>query len=251
MLQGFSERARRAGLVGWCGLMIVLGAGALPSAAQSGAGQSGAGQQEFARAQAAAQRILSTAEFQRPAPTWWDRVKEKIVEAIVALFTGIDRVTSQSPWMARALEWLLFAAAATALLVWVLRVMRRQRMRVELGGEAAKAAEWAKEREDWRLLAEKQAANGAWRDAIHALYWAAIVHLEHRRLWRPNASRTPREYVRLLKAGSAEQDELRALTSALERSWYGHREATLEDFSAARQSFERIANRTAPAGAER
>ena len=46
-------------------------------------------------------------------------------------------------------------------------------------------------------------------------------------------SRTPREYLRLLKAGSAEQRELRGLTSALEQSWYGQREANAEEFGAA------------------
>ena len=69
------------------------------------------------------------------------------------------------------------------------------------------------------------------------------MHLERRRAWRHNPSRTPREYVRLLKTGSAEQRELRGLTSALEQSWYGQREANAEEFGAAKESFERLAGR--------
>jgi len=202
---------------------------------------SAAQQAEFVRAQTAAQRILAGAEFQRPAPTLWDRVKAKIVNAIVQIFTGIDRVTTQSPWVGRMLEWLLFIAAAVGLLVWVFRTVQRQRLRVALGNEPAKTSAWSRETEDWRRLAEQEAARGAWREAIHALYWAAIVHLEHRRAWRHNPARTPREYVRLLKAGSAEQRELRGLTGALEQSWYGQRDADAEEFGNARESFERLA----------
>lgn len=196
---------------------------------------------EFSRAQAAAQKILAGAEFQREPPTLWDIIKEKIGEALVRIFVGIDRVTTASPWMGRALEWLLFVAAAVGLLVWGLRAVQRQRLRVALGGAPLQAVERGRERDDWRRLAEVEAAKGAWREAIHALYWAAIIHLENRRAWRHNPARTPREYVRLLKAGSAEQRELRGLTGALEKSWYGQQTAREEEYRAARESFERLA----------
>jgi hypothetical protein len=201
--------------------------------------------QEFARAQAAAQKILAGAEFQREPPTLWDRIKEKIGEALVRLFVGIDHVTSQSPWLGRTLEWLLFITAAVGLLVWGLRAVQRQRLRVALGGEPLRTAEQARERDDWWRLAEAEAAKGAWREAIHAVYWAAIVHLENRRAWRHNPARTPREYVRLLKPGSPEQRELRGLTGALEKIWYGQQKAREEEYHEARESFERLA-----AGAE-
>ena len=198
-------------------------------------------QAEFAQAQMAAQKILARAEFQSPPPTLWDRIKAKIVNAIIRVFVGIDRVTTQAPWVGRALEWLLFVAAAVGLLVWVMRTVQRQRLRVALGDEPAKSTAWAHESEEWQRQAEREAARGAWREAIHALYWAAIVRLERRRAWRHNPSRTPREYVRLLKAGSAEQHELRGLTNALEQSWYGQREANAQEFAEAREKFERLA----------
>ena len=237
-------------------LLAVLGACASATLAQTRAGGAGhaqaavtgapsltTGQQaEFVQAKSAAQRILARAEFQRPEPTWWDRLKAKIGEIIVRFFLGVDRVTTQSPWMGRALEWLLFIAAAVGVLVWALRTVQRQRLRVAMGGEPAKTTAWDRETEDWRRLAEREAAKGAWREAIHALYWAAIVHLEQRRSWRHNPARTPREYVRLLKAGSEEQHELRTLTNALEQSWYGQREPSESEFGTARASFERLAS---------
>jgi len=199
-------------------------------------------QAEFVHAQAAVEKILAGAEFQRPEPTLWERLKTKILNAIIQIFTGIDRVTTRSPWVGRTLEWLLFIAAAVGLVVWALRTVQRQRLRVALGAEPVKSTSWGRETEEWWRQAEREAARGAWREAIHALYWAAIVHLEGRRAWRHNPSRTPREYVRLLKAGSAEQRELRGLTSALEQSWYGQRKADAQEFTEARESFERLAD---------
>lgn len=211
-------------------------------------------QAEFARAQAAVQKILAGSEFQRPEPTLWDRIKAKIVSAIVRIFLGIDRVTTQSPWLGRSLEWLLFVAAAAGLLVWLMRAAQRQRLRVAMGEEPAKSTALARETHSWRRQADEEAAKGEWREAIHALYWAAIVHLERRRAWKHNPSRTPREYVRLLKAGSTEQRELRGLTSALEQSWYGQHETGAEDFGTAKESFERLADgsaaRESPGGGE-
>jgi hypothetical protein len=224
-----------------CGQKLTREARVAPAQSASAANGAPISAHEFAQAQTAAQRILAGAEFQRAPPTLWDRLKEKIGEAIVGLFVGIDRVTTASPWMGRALEWLLFLAAAVGLLVWGLRTVQRQRLRVALGGAPIKAAERARERDDWWRMAEVEAAKGAWREAIHAVYWAAIVHLENRRAWRHNPARTPREYVRLLKPGSMEQRELRGLTGVLEQSWYGQQEAREKEYRDARESFEKLA----------
>lgn len=259
MLQG-CKRFHRVSWARTCVLLAVLSSSVPAVAASAGAAQNApqqtastdstpaltaAQQAEFARAESAAQTILAGEEFQRPEPTLWDRLKAKIVEAIIRIFSGIDRMTTQSPWLGRALEWLFFIAAAVGLLVWLLRTVQRQRLRVALGGEPAKSAAWARETEDWLRLADQEAAKGSWREAIHALYWAAIVHLEHRRAWRHNPARTPREYVRLLKTGSAEQVELRGLTNELEQSWYGQRETGAGNFSAAKESFERLTRASA------
>jgi hypothetical protein len=197
---------------------------------------------EFARAGSAAREILAREEFQQAEPTWWDRKMAQLRGWLARMFMGVNQLTTSVPWLGRLMEWVLFTAAAVGLLVWVLRTVQRQRLRMALGGEAAQAAtEWDRETDDWRRMAEEQAARAAWREAIHALYWAAIVHLEQRRAWRHNPARTPREYVRLLRPGSVEQRELRGLTGALERSWYGQREARADEYGEARASFERLA----------
>ncbi len=101
---------------------------------------------------------------------------------------------------------------------------------------------WDREATDWAKQAEEFADDGEWREAVHCLYWAAIVSLESRRAWRHNPTRTPREYVRLLKPGSAQQKGLRELTRMFERVWYGLREARAEEYAEARGLYEALAS---------
>jgi hypothetical protein len=71
------------------------------------------------------------------------------------------------------------------------------------------------------------------------------VLLESRRAWRHNPTRTPREYVRLLKPGSAQQQGLRKLTQIFERVWYGLRDADESEYAEARALYERVASSAA------
>ena len=204
-----------------------------PSTAQSA---------EFPRATEQARQILAGAEFQQAEPSWWDRKMAQLRGWLARLFLGVDRLTTSAPWLGQLMEWVLFTAAAVGLLVWVLRTVQRQRLRMALGPQAPPTAmQWGRDTEDWRRIADEEAARQAWREAIHALYWAAIVHLERRRAWRHNPARTPREYVRLLRSGSQEQTRLRELTAVLERSWYGADDARAEEYESARASFQSLA----------
>jgi hypothetical protein len=49
--------------------------------------------------------------------------------------------------------------------------------------------------------------------------------------------------VRLLEAGSAQQQSLRGLTQLLERLWYGLRDAEKKDYERARTMFEALRDR--------
>jgi len=224
---------------------------------ETGARETGAPAQtqEFAQARGAANEVLRSPEFEgNVGPTWWDRLWAKVRNLVADLFNGVDALGTRAPWIGTLLEWLLFAAAAVGLLVVLLRAVARQRMRLALERGMPAATAWEQAADDWARMAEEHAAAGAWREAVHCLYWAAIVHLESRRAWRHNPTRTPREYVRLLKPGSAQQQGLRGLTQSLERSWYGQREATAEDYQRAQGCFRQLSSDadgvvTIPAGA--
>jgi hypothetical protein len=199
-------------------------------------------QQSFSRAREEANVVLSQAEFQRGGgPTWWDRTKARMLEWLERFFNGVVQVGSAAPWLGTLLEWVFFVGAAVGLLFFLLRNAARQRLRISLEDTALRTTGWDREAEDWAQWAEENAAAGEWRDAVHCLYWAAIVSLEGRRAWRHNPTRTPREYVRLLKPGSAQQQNLRSLTQIFERVWYGLRETEAAEYAEARALYERLA----------
>ena len=207
-------------------------------------------QHTFAQARSTAAGILSQREFQRHEElTWWDRLKARFFGWLMRLLNGLQTAGAGVPWLGTLLEWLLFAGAAVVLLIFLLRNLNRQRLRVSMEGAAPVKTPWDREATDWAQLAERFAGEREWREAVHCLYWAAIVSLESRRAWRHNPTRTPREYLRLLKPGSPQQRGLRGLTRIFERVWYGLREARPEEYSEARELYEGLASGSAGAEA--
>jgi len=208
-------------------------------AAEGAAADLSGGDAAFAKAREQASLVLSRAEFDRATgPTWWERQMSRVGVWLGAIFGGIGALGEYAPWLGTLLEVLFYLAAAVGILFFVRRAFVRQRLAISLGAGAAKAGAWDKEADDWAALADGCAAQQQWREAVHCLYWAAIVRLEARRAWRHNPTRTPREYVRLLKPGSQQQGALRSLTQILERVWYGLRDASDEDYQQARSLFD-------------
>ncbi len=204
----------------------------------------------FANARAEASSVLAQAEFQGAAgPSWLDRQVAKFWAWMGRIFGGVGALGRAAPWLGTVLEVLFYLAAAAGVLLIVQRTFARQRLAISLGGGAAKAGAWDKEAADWAALADRCAVQQQWREAVHCLYWAAIVRLEAKRAWRHNPTRTPREYVRLLKPGSPQQGALRGLTQIFERVWYGLREASDEDYQHARSLFDGLSEQQPTAAA--
>jgi hypothetical protein len=187
----------------------------------------------FARARAQADAILSAREFDTSTtPSLRELLLAKLYEWLDRLFNHVAAFGARSPWLAPLIEWVLGTLACALLLVWVFRNLKRQRLRSGL--EAARQIEQVDERvRHWLEEAEASAARGAFRDAVHCLYWASITALEGRRLWQPDRSRTPREYLRLLDPASAVSPILRRQTFSFEPIWYGLRPASPADYDAA------------------
>jgi len=195
--------------------------------------------------------ILARPEFQQVKGTsWLDRVAARFWAAIASLFRGAGAVGHSAPWIGPLLEWGFFLTAAAGLAFVILRALAQQRLQVKLStGPTANAAIWNRESTDWAEHAEKRAAMQDWREALHGLYWAAILHLESRRAWRHDPSRTPREYVRLLPPGSEQRDALARLTRTFERVWYGLESSNGTEYREARALYERITAVANPATA--
>jgi hypothetical protein len=195
---------------------------------------------EFQRARKKTDEVLSRPEFQTVLQqSYIEREIAKFWQWVAELFNGVSQFGKRSPWLVPLVEWSSITLAAAGLLAWALRTMQRQRLAVRI--EAGATVEvWQKETDNWAELARSEAARQDWRAAVHSLYWATIVMMEGRKLWRQNRARTPREYLLLLEPESRMQQALRRLTQLFERIWYGLRPAAESDYANALVLFEEL-----------
>jgi hypothetical protein len=174
-------------------------------------------------------QILARPEFhQVHGPTWFDRLKYRILMWFVRILTRFFGASS-APTVGRILVWILVAAAVVVTAFLIYRVIR-QSARLEsivAGVVPVSAKSWRV----WMEEAQAAATKGLWREAVHLAYWAGISFLEQSGTWKPDKARTPREYLRLLPAGSESRMPLSDLTRKLELTWYGNQSAGPETFS--------------------
>ena len=194
----------------------------------------------FAQARKSADKVLAGAEFRKVTSTsYWELLLASIGEWLDRMFGGVSSLGEHHRWLGPLVEWGFVALALAALLVWVQRVMQRQRLSIKLESSRGIAG-WQETSRNWAALANIAAEKGDWRDAVHSLYWASVTELEGRRVWRQNTARTPREYLRLLQPDAPQYRPLRQLTQALERIWYGLREARRTDYDLALSLYEEL-----------
>jgi hypothetical protein len=139
----------------------------------------------------------------------------------------------------RVLIYLLVALAATLVLIWTIRRLRRPQEELpqrEIIPFSPSARNWRTWLAEARALAQQQ----DWRNAIHLAYWAGISYLEEHGAWKPNRARTPREYLRLIGTRAAQYPVLAALTRKLEHVWYGYGDAAESDFNEALVQLEKL-----------
>lgn len=174
-------------------------------------------------------QILARSEFhQVHGPTWFDRLKTRIISWIVRMLT-VAFGSSSAPVVGRVFVWLLVAIAVVALAWFIYREMKRNARMETIMPEVLPVS--AKQWRVWLAEAQAAAAKGLWRDAVHLAYWGGISFLEESGTWRPDQARTPREYLRLLPAESHHRTALSTLTCQLEVTWYGDRPAGAETFA--------------------
>jgi hypothetical protein len=194
----------------------------------------------FERARKQADEVLSRPEFRTVAQeSYLEREIAKFWQWVGEVFGGVSRFGKRSPWLVPLVEWGSITLVAVGVLTWVFRTMQRQRLAVRIESSAI-AEVWQKESDNWAELARTEAARQDWRAAVHCVYWATIVMMEGRKLWRQNRARTPREYLLLLEPESRMQQALRRLTQIFERIWYGLRPAAESDYASALMLFEEL-----------
>ena len=198
------------------------------------------GSSDFAEARRKANSILSHQEFATVNNgSIWDRLIARIFLWLDSLFSSVAKFGQRSPWIGPLLEWGLIALALVGVMLWAMRALQRQRLAIR-AEESRQIEPWEEASRNWRSLAEEQATRHEWREAVHCIYWASIVTLEGRRMWSPNRSRTPREYVALLETGSPRWNLLRRQTQGFERIWYGLNPAGEADYRQALELHEQL-----------
>jgi hypothetical protein len=189
-------------------------------------------QPDHAKERATMKEVLAGREFRSlKRPDTRDSILERINRWLNKLFEGMDKLSSNSRWVGRALIWGFLLAVGVGLAWWLLQMERRWRIRLlpENDGPAPDAAS-ARDWQLWMADARGAAAHGLWREAIHFLYWAVISRLESKRLWPADRARTPREYLALVAPDDQRKPGLASLTVLFERTWYGGREAQEADY---------------------
>jgi hypothetical protein len=202
-------------------------------------------------------RILAAKEYHAAVarPSLMHQLLEKVGNWLDRFIAKLQQVGFRSRWVGLAAE-IGFGLLVCVALAWFLIRLERQgrftaaSLRPEPASGAASARDW----QLWLEDAGKAAAQGAWRDGIHFLYWASISRLESGGLWPADRARTPREYLALLSGKNAQRADLAALTRSFERTWYAGRPAAEADFHQAEQVAAqlgaKLGTRQSPTGGE-
>ena len=181
--------------------------------------------------------ILARPEFARMSQqTWWDKVRDRVDEIVSnALIRLLARVGGQKP-LGYALVWIGICAAAILVAYWIFRRWFRAARVAEmvLRSTQTPVRSW----HEWIFAAREAAGRSDYRAAVHCAYWAGITRLQDAGALSPDRARTPREYLGALSKSKVIETEsfdgrkqaLVALTSRLEKIWYGYRIATEEDY---------------------
>jgi hypothetical protein len=183
------------------------------------------------------EEILHRHEFGavRP-PNAWDLLRQKINEWLLHLLRGILNRLEGHPMGVKMLFWIVVLGVTSWIALMLFRFWNESARRDEIVAIDSVAAHrsW----QEWIRAAREAAAHGDFREAVHSVYWAGIVNLEDSGVIEPDRTRTPREYLRAVAESSGDapapsaklRAPLAALTSRLERVWYGLRPAGAEDF---------------------
>jgi hypothetical protein len=182
--------------------------------------------------------ILEAREFRDQAgPSWLDRLRQRALAWFVALLTRMLGASS-IPTITNALVYVLIAVVVALVSAFAYRSLRQSAEldSIRLDRIPVAARPWAA----WLTDARAAAAKHDWPEAVHLAYWCGIAFLESRGAWRPDRSRTPREYLRVLGTSHEHRPALQALTRELEHVWYAAAGADASRFETMLSELERL-----------
>jgi hypothetical protein len=184
-------------------------------------------------------RVLAEGEFSRPPELGWrERLQRKLGQWIQALVQRIGLPAIGGRRLALVLAWSAAVAAGLALAFLLVRFLVRRSHVVRFNLEHAQRQQ-ASARELAGRAAQAFSA-GDLREGTR-LAWAAVLRaMEEQGAWRVDESRTPREYLRLLRHDDHRGDAVRQVARVFERAFYADRPTTEDDARQVRQSLHTL-----------
>ena len=204
------------------------------------------------KADPAIQFNLTPAPAPPKPPSWLkDFVEwlEKVLKPLERFFEWIGSFMPDAP-LARFLLWTVLAVAAAALLTLLYMRLRHGqwhwpwRRVAERAAIAADEEEWRPEAapaRSWLEEADALAAKGQFAEAIHHLLLRSVDDIARRRPKLVRPALTSRELSASDGLPGAARDLFSSIARVVERSLFGGRDVSEEDWSAARQSYEEFA----------
>jgi uncharacterized protein DUF4129 len=184
-------------------------------------------------------RILQAREFRglrgpTPLQLLWQRLTSWLQQQLEKLFPNLPSASEAGPVFA----WCVIAVVCCAFAIWLYRRSRHADLQLlqELVATTPSATGWR----SWLAEARASAERGEWREAIHLAFWAAVAKLEAEGIWTPDRTRTPREYLRAIPEWNTARASFQSIMRSFERSWYGQRPASAEDFQQVLLALERM-----------
>ncbi len=208
--------------------------------------------------------ILSAEEFQSVQhSSAWESLRQRIIDLAFKVMNHIariwpdfelrpSRIIGPLGWAVAILAYLLGAGILGLILYVIVQVAKRRLNRTSkpLDTQAVEIARPAlRNAEEALALAASLSEKGDYRHALRAVYLAALLALDARRILEYIPSRTNWENVRALGKSQA-QEPLLDLTKVFDRKIYGGEECTTADYERALESYKKIANLPALEGAD-
>jgi hypothetical protein len=192
-----------------------------------------------ALAEAKLKEVLSRREFHSvQGPSWWDEQWAKFKQWLADLWDRLFGNLHVNKSVGSAISWMLIGVAFVILVWLIARNLLAQSRAFGLHLQAPVRTHQSSR--EWANAAIAAANAGDFREAIHCAYWAAVYRLDEAGVWTLDATRTPREYLRLLKQDVPQRPAMREITRNFEVVWYGTKPASAGDFRVAVNELEKL-----------
>ncbi len=173
----------------------------------------------------------------------WQTFLKRILDSLGAWLRGHLPALESVEW-----GWMVYPFYAVVLiltgllLAWIFRYVRPAARRREKSGHFPSRTAVSMEPDwiAWRQTARKKAEQGAFREAIRALFLSVLMEGGQRGWWNYDPGATNREHLAAIREPVERRVAMRSLVSIHERTWYGMGPAGEKDYRASEEWVRRM-----------